>query len=349
MNLNQKNDIKKILVMRLDRLGDIILTIPALRALRAEFPYSQITLFVPESLSGLHEFKKYSDNIICFKKNNIIESIFKLRKTKFDIAIDFLSRSDYLNAVVFFFVRAKEKLSFNNGLRRLFLTKKINLKKEDLYEVDISFKLLETIGIFPKNKKLELTFSVSDEEAINSKLKEHKINNNDILIGIHALAGDLEKAWKIEKFKDLTRKLLEKYPVKIILTGSPDEKEKIEASFRGFPVEKVINMAGETSLTQLIALINKFTIFISNNTGPMHIAVSLETPLLLINGYSSLIRWGPQQGVNYIIKKEYSCIPCEFAYGAKCLYNDYRCINDITVDDILCGFEKLRGKCGKAF
>lgn len=339
MNL-MKTDIKKILVMRLDRLGDIILSIPALRALRKEFPQSEITLLVYDNLCGLTELKKYSDEIIGFKKENIFKIIYELRKKNFDMAIDFLSRADNMSAIILGAMRAKEKLGFNVGMRRLFLSIKFRPHNIELYEVDTLLKMLEKLDIETNDNQLELSLDINEEEFVNLWLIKNNVEKNDILIGINPFAGDMVKMWPIEKFVELVKLITNKYPVKIILTGSDNEAGKIKSVFKYILSKKVISSAGEVSLNGLVTLIDRFKMLISGNTGPMHIAITRNIPLLLINGYSSLKRWGPHEGNNLIIKKDYPCVPCELR-GGKCIYGDYRCMNEISVDEVFLGFEKL--------
>lgn len=343
----QTNKTKNILLMRLDRLGDIILTIPAIRALRGKFSNSRICLLVNENVSFFYELKKYADDIIRFRRDKLFDIILKLRKTKFDLAVDLLTRADNLSAFVLGAARAKEKYGFNAGLRRLVLNKRFNFKQEELYEVDILFKFLEDLDIKSADKALEVSYEKEDGDKVSAFLGENNIKPEDVLIGIQCFAGDAVKMWQKEKFTALIKKILGDYNVKIILTGSVEEKDKIKAAFKDVLSSNVINSAGELNLTQLIALINRFKMFITNNTGPMHIARAAGVPLLLINGYSSLKRWGVKDGENFIVKKDYDCAPCEFSHGGNCVHKDYRCIKDITVDEVFDGFEKLWRRLGQ--
>ncbi|MFH1452570.1 MAG: glycosyltransferase family 9 protein, partial [Armatimonadota bacterium] len=306
------SDIKNIMVMRLDQLGDIILTIPALRTIRETFPHANIHTLVPKSFSDIRGINKYSDVVLGFEKENFLNTVLEIRKTKFDLAVDFLSRADNLSAVIMGLIRAEEKLSFNVGLRRLVLNRRFNLENKDLYEVDITFKLLESIGIKGTSKELELDFEEKDKISVGAYLGKKGVNLDDNLIGIQTMAKTDIKAWPVEKFVELTKTLLSKYPVKIVLTGSSSERKKVEESFKNLLGDRVILAAGDITLNQLTALMGRFKVFISNNTGPMHIAAALGTPLLLINGYSSLLRWGPHKGNNFVVKKDYPCAPCEF-------------------------------------
>lgn len=335
-----KADIKKILVVRLDRLGDIILSIPALRALRNEFPLAKISLLVYDNLCELNELSKYSDEIIGFRRGNILSIINKIRKKKFDLAIDFLTRADNMSAIILGATRAKKKLGFNVGMRRLFLNIKFSPDNIDLYEVDRLFELLKKLDIKTSDRRLELSFGIKDEEFVGSWLIKNNVKTNDILIGISPFAGDMVKMWPIEKFAELIKLIVNKYPVKVILTGSGNEAERIKGAFKDVLSKNVISSAGEMSLNSLVALINKFNILISGNTGPMHIAMAQNVPLLLINGYSSLKRWGAHKDNNVIIKKDYPCVPCE-SKGGKCIYKDYRCMSEISIDEVFLGFEKL--------
>jgi len=339
-----KNNVKNILVMRLDRLGDIILSVPALRALRKEFSQAEITLLVYDNLSGLTELKKYSDEIIGFKKEDTLKIINKLRKKKFDLAIDLLSKANDMSAVILGAVRAKNKLGFDVGMRRLFLNMKFRPDSIDLYEVDTSLKMLEKLDIITIDKKLELSFDVKDEEFVKAWLVKNDVKPDDILVGINPFAGDILKMWPIEKFAGLIRLIISKYPVKVILTGSDNEADNIKSAFRDVLGKNVISSAGELSLNGLAAMIDRFKMLISGNTGPMHIAIARNTPLLLINGYSSLKRWGPYEGNNIIVKKDYPCIPCEiseFKRGKKSACKDYKCMSEISIDEVFSGFEKL--------
>jgi heptosyltransferase-2 len=176
------------------------------------------------------------------------------------------------------------------------------------------------------------TLYVSDEEkkAAELILKSNRFNSNEhILIGINpGAAFGSAKCWLPERFHDLTEKLLKDPRIMVAYFGDSAGTPLVKQICKGFD-QRVINFAGKTTIRELMALIQSCSVMLTNDSGPMHIAAALKTPLVALFGSTSDVKTGPYGG-GIVIHKHVSCSPC---YKRVCPI-DFRCMKQIEVDEV---------------
>jgi ADP-heptose:LPS heptosyltransferase len=341
-----KEKIKKILLYRTDRLGDMILTLPVLKVIRNYFNDSKITVFCDEKFLTIKDISDNADLLIGFDANRIrsinglFQKISEINNQSFDLAVDLMPAACYLSSVIMMFVKAKYKSGLAVGLRKYFINIKSYPDENIYFETDRVFHIVKQIGINRSSDKLLISSYNKDDEKIGNMLKSKFISEKDLLIGIHPGVGKLnpKKSWDLKKYSELGLMLMEKYKANIVLTGSKIEKESM-SEINEYSGNKFIILNSELNAGQLISLIKKMKLFISANTGPMHIAVLSGVPAVIINGYSNMKRWGSQEGNYTVVQKDYECIPCEGKYR-ECITRDHRCMKDISADDVFNACEK---------
>jgi len=197
------------------------------------------------------------------------------------------------------------------------------------HEAQTKLALIRILGCDIKDEKLEVWFDESDTRKVNEFLKDNGVLDSDLLIGINPGGYRPSRRWDWEKFAQACEILVKKYKAKIIITGSKLEinlAKRIENKMAAKPIDST----GELSLTQLSALISRCNLYISNDSGPMHIANALKTPLVAIIGAGMRKIYPYQKDNCVIVKKEVECSPC---YKFRC--KDMRCLNIITVDEVI--------------
>lgn len=336
---------KRILLIELAGIGDTLLSSPAIRNLRRNYPDSSIYFLTFAESAELIQKSPYLDRVFVFHKglksffNNILV-LNELRGLHIDAAINLyqhLSLKGVINmALLLKFIRPKKTLGRNTDGKGFFydikIEDKIDTKKHD---VEYKLDLIQALGCDIEDKRLEVWFDDFDTKRVKEFLEESSILNSDFLIGINPGARRPTRRWNWENFAKVVEVLAKSYGAKIIITGTKDESwlaKKISLKMSTQPIDA----SSKLSLTQLIALIKRCNLYVSNDTAPMHIANALKIPLVAIIGPGTM-KTAPYQKDNCIfLKKDVECSPC---YKFRC--KDMKCLKVITVDEVIEACKKL--------
>ena len=345
--------IGKILVIQLWGIGETILILPAIEALRRKFPKATIDLLSTSRNKDVFFNNKNIDKIIEIKLNPFSALIFILKNIKkYDLVIDM---EEYLNisAIISFFV-GKKSIGYSHNSRAKLYTQKIRYNDKQ-HAIRTFLDLVRALDIVDNVEKLpKLNFSKKDKKFIDRFLKINGIKNNDFVVCVAPGAAESAKArmWPYERYAELCDEIIDKYNAKIIFVGILNEVDLIESIQNNIDnKDKTINAAGKITLNQLFCLISESKLFIGNDTGPMHIAAAQGVKTLGLFGPNLPIRFGPYGKGNIGLYKGYNCefSPCINVHKGQvpdCLYprnsNDYqKCMKNISVNDVLKEVEKL--------
>ncbi|ENN95563.1 glycosyl transferase family 9 [Methanocaldococcus villosus KIN24-T80] len=325
---------KSILIIRLWTLGESLLTLPMIKRLKEE-GYN-ISILVTKRSKGVFENIDFVDEIIDLKNFWKILKNFK----KYDVVID---TEPYLNisAILGWFL-GKYVIGFDGLFRSKIYDFKIKYN-DKIHAVYNFCNLLKPLGIEYKPKRLvPLKYNKKDIDKVENLLKKYNLNNKK-LIGIHCGTAETApwRSWKKEKFAKLIEKLVEN-GFYIILTGSKNDygiNEEILSLIDKKYKNKVLNFAGKTNLGEFAYLLKKFEIFISNDTGPMHLSAAMGTKTIGLFGPNLPERFAPFGEKNIAIykAKDLDCSPCINVHKGefkKCKLNG-KCMDMIEVKDVL--------------
>lgn len=325
MNLNKSN-IKKILLIRTDHLGDLILTLPAIRSVKLNFPDSELCVLIDQRYNSLIKNCGYVDKIINVEDNSLIKLILALRNEKFDLIIDLACKSNPKISLAMFFSSARYKVGYlTHKFRNLLLNYCITPPKEILYELDYCLNVLKAIGLEKISKDLLLPFDKDSVNKIDEELKS--LSKNKLLVGITPFVDIEQKQWSLEKYGELINKIVEEKNVEVIIPYSENDEFKVQC-LRNDVDKKTIFL--KTNLQELYYLISKCDLLITNNSGPMHLGLAAKISTIVINGPSIIQRWcHPKYHV--VVSKHLGCErDCSY-----CWKNiDFKCIKDISVDEV---------------
>lgn len=350
--------INKVLLVQLAGIGDLVMATPAIGAIRERFPYAYIALLTSERTKDLLKNSKDLDRIfsldyegrfqigLLFNQKNW-RTISELRKHKFDLAVNLYQIYSLKGALQFCLLLRLMNIKFIVGRdteRKGFF---LNLKIEETstrceHEVESNLHLVELLGAKIQTKNLHLDINSVDENFVSKLLAEYDIFDKDLLIGINpGSAWRLTRRWLPERFAQTADEIINKYSAKILLTGSTKET-RLSDEITSLMKNMSINTTGKLNLPQLVSLIKRCNLYISVDSGPMHIAVAVGTPLVAIYGpgYKRYFPYGDSNKFT-IIKKDVDCSPC---YKIKCC--DLRCMKLITVDDVLWAVDNQLKKSG---
>lgn len=351
----------EILVVLIAGIGDLVMATPALIALRNRFKDKRISILTIPRSAEIIQGAPYIDEIFTLNIDfTDFKSIFDmitqrqtwrlikiLRKKKFDILINLQALDTFIGTLemmlLFWLIGGKYKVGRDTHSRGFFYDLKIEEKREkNKHEVDMNLEVVKLLGAEINNTKLEVYTSDEDEKVVFNLFTQYNINIDTLLVGLNPGAFRPSRRWVTERWAQVADKIVEEYKAKIIITGSGSEKEMVQELANLMKFSPII-VAGKLSIKQLAVLVKRLNLFITNDTGPMHIAVAMRIPLVALFGPGDVYRIGPYGQDckrQLVIRKEIDCIrPC---YKFSC--NDMRCMNEISVGDVMNAVRDLLGK-----
>ena len=337
---------KRILIVRTDRLGDVLLSTPVVKALRQEFPQSYISMLVSPYTKEVLEGNPNLDEIITFDKDaknkgfwSTLKFIQVLRKKKFDLVI-VLHPTTRMHLLTFF-AGIPKRLGYDRNFGFL-LTDKIKHTKQygQKHESEYALDLVRYLGIEPQDKTLFMPIKKDSEKWVEDLFNQTGIKDNDKLLVIHPAASCPSRIWPGERYAQVADKLVGQYGFKVIIVSSPGDIQKAEVVIKNMR-SKALNLAGKTSISQLASLLKRSQLFISTDSGPMHVAAAMGVPVITIFGRSqaglSPQRWGPVGTKSRVLYKTVGCTVC-LAHNCQ---KDFACLKSTTVEDVFLAVESI--------
>ena len=295
---------KNILIIKPSSLGDIVLALPALSALRDTFPEAKITWLVrPEFAPILNNHPALTDIILFDRKllgkawfkpaafSALISLIRHLRNQKFDAVIDL--QGLFRTACLSWLTGCKKRFGMANAreFAPLFYTHKVPQNPECTHLVDYYLKIAKTAGAVEAEAKFVFPQNSAANDSVNKLLTSHGINRDNYAVFIPGSAHK-DKCWPQENFAALADKISSRFDLPIITAGTSSETV-IAEKIKKLANTPITNFAGLTNLNELVDLLRSAKIVISNDTGPGHIAAALGSPLVLMYGWSNPARITP--------------------------------------------------------
>lgn len=337
-------DPENIIVRMPNWLGDLVMATPVLIDLRTKFPKAKITAMCQSNVAGLLKHDPNINEILNFKRvsgwiHHLYhgEVIQALKNGQYDAGI--LLTNSFSSASWFWSGNVQNRIGFGGNLRSLLLNYPVPVPAAiETQHLVITYKeLLAPLSIPVSNTPPTLYISAEEQAAARTLLDRCGIvKGKNTLVGINpGAAYGSAKCWLPDRFHSLTQRLLENPNLFVIYFGDAAGTELVEGICKDMP-ERVINMAGKTSLRELMALIKQCDAFLTNDSGPMHIAAALKIPLVAIFGSTSDVKTGPY-GIGKVIHKHVECSPC---YKRVCPI-DFRCMKRIEVDEVYQELNKI--------
>lgn len=322
---------KKIIVVKLWAVGESVLTLPMIHLLKKKYPEAQIDVFTRKRNKDVYMDDTDVTNVFLFE-----DKPFRLFK-KYDVAIDC---EPYLNvSALFSFFLARYALGFDHGMRARLYTHKIHYNDEQ-HVVQTYCDLLRFFDIFERPTELvRLGYEdIANKNALRL-LQERKIKGFLVGFCCGAAESGQGRKWAKERFAQLAEKLILEYNATVLLVGSPSEKELNEQVFllvNKKYQKKIYNLAGLTNLKESFVLIEQCDLFISNDTGPMHIAAAQGVRTIGLFGPNTPVRFGPFGKKNGFIYKPTLSKPCINVHiGSVPDCEGHAHMEQITVDDVM--------------
>lgn len=343
-----------ILVIRLDLIGDLVLSLTAVRTLKRTYPDAQVDLLaLPSSAAiiahdpDLTQIITYDPNIwrrpkaLLQPKNwiNLANLLKRLHSRRYDLAVSLFGNWAGILAVL---SGAKRRVGFGRESYPGFMTDSVPGRhwspRDSKHEVDYCLQLARAAGATPTEQDRIPRLYVSEQASsqVERLLRNEGIESSKPLIVCHVSSNNGQsKRWPIPYWATLIDHLIREDNAQIVLTGAPNDLPLIE-NVTSRTKEHPINLAGKTSLQQLAALLQRANLVISGDSGPMHIAAAVGTPLIAIHGPTNPAHTGPISSGATILRSPIWCSPC---YNAKtpadCRFYTTQCMKNILPTQVL--------------
>ncbi len=348
-NMPPVNKTKNILIIQLWGIGETILTVPAIKALKERYNKTAIDVLCTSRNRDVYFKYPFISKLNVINLNIFSLKWFVLKNwKKYDIVIDM---EEYLNisAIMSFFL-GKYTIGYSHGTRSLTYSKKVKYNDKQ-HTSKTFFDLVKPLGIKGTVKKLEkLNYTGTDKRIVDLALKYSKINKKHFIVGIAPGAAESSKSrmWPKQNFAELIEKVSKKKKnAKIILIGANYENKLNENIIKLIKnkraAKNVLNLAGKFTLKQTFYLISKCNVFIGNDSGPMHIGAAMGVKTIGLFGPNLPVRFCPLNKKSKSIYKKMPCSPCINIHKGQipeCMHGetsrDFRkCMKEIKVKDVL--------------
>ncbi len=335
---------QKILVSATTGIGETVMTTPAVRTIRENFPEAEITLLVHPGVSDIFRYSPRVDGLFLYEKNGVHRGLRgllrlagELRLHNYDCTL--LLQNAFEAALITKMAGIPVRGGYITNARGLLLTHGVHKAPELISKHQVHYyqRLLRCLGLHTAATELELFIPGEQIDAAKRQIKE--------LLGVQAGTGPLigfnlgadlgpAKRWPMEKFADLANILCRRTDARILLLGSATDRQAATALIARADRcgDRIINLTGTTRLIEAMALIGECDVFVTNDSGLMHVAAALHTPLVAIFGSTDHIATGPFADNATVIRKPLPCSPCK---RNRCPEKHLRCLKLIESDKVL--------------
>jgi len=342
-------DAPRILITRTDRIGDLVLTTPLFKALREKFPKAWIAALVFLEHREIVQGNPYLDEVILYDKKGNESGLWgqfrfsqKLRSKKFDVVIH--AHGTNRMHLATWFAGIPVRIGYDRRAPWALTQVHPYNKKEGLkQEAEYLFDVLDPLGVAAP-REIETFFSVSDRAArsLESLLSFHKVPRDLPWIVLNPSASDVTKMWPAERFAELMTRIGKERAYTFLAIGTTKDRTIIEKLKQNTRIP-VFDLSGRLSLGMLGALLKRSGLLVSNDSGPVHIATAVGTPVVSIFGrYEPGLgpkRWQPLGKKSRVVAKDVSHIPSaeqKFTYIDEIAVEDvYRAVSDLLLKPIL--------------
>ena len=332
------DQMNRILIIRLAPLGETVLTTPVIRALRQHFPDAYIAYMVAPTREDLVSANPHLNEVLTYQPS-VPKLIYQMARRKFQMAV--VLQPTFRLVLHTFLARIPFRVGFetNAGGKKLLNLAVPNNTAQ--HETERYLDVVRALGVEPVNNEPEVFVDSPSSTWVNNFLKSQRLNDGKCIIGLNPGAATAYRRWQPANFATLGDRLHETYGAHIIITTGPQEGELAEQVVKLMSHSPFI--FNQATPMQLAALLQRCDLYISNDTGPMHLSTAVKTPTVALFGASNLIQWSPPWDRHTVVARE----ECPFmktlssrewdAYPDRALEN----LEAITPDTVMAAVEEL--------
>jgi heptosyltransferase-2 len=342
------DEIKRVLVRGTNWLGDAVMTTPALRRLRASFPAAHIALLATPRTAGLFEGSPFINEVLPYRRKEdgvaaFWRAVREIRARRFDAAL--LFQNAFEAALLARLAGVPLRIGYAMHGRAALLTHRLHhdAAHRNRHQIndylDIVQAAEQASGVTGEasEKLASLTASAAQQQAAAALLQRWQLNQRPLVALNTAATNSRAKCWPVDNFAALADRLAAECKARIVLIGTTAERANAEAVIAQMRQAKAINLAGETTMGELIGLLAACDLLVSNDTGPAHVAAALGTPTLTLFGPTNEFETAPTGARAELLRVD--GIEC-----ARCMHRDcpidHRCMIQMSVNVV---FDRATG------
>lgn len=341
-----KGDVRRILVRVTNWVGDAVMNIPALEAVKENFPASTVTVLAKPWVLPLFDNHPAVDQIFPFKKTGAVGKDFReiirvarwIRRNRFDLAI--LFQNAFEAALLARLGGVRFSLGYNTDARGFLLSHRVirNDAVLNVHQVEYYLSMLRAAGLQASSREPALFTAREDRVKAMDLLRSNGYNDSDFLVGLSpgAVFGGA-KRWPLGRFARIGDWAVERWDAKVLILGSLKERD-ICAGVSRLMTRDSLDLCGRTSLGETLALINRCRFFLTNDSGLMHVAAAFSVPTVAVFGPTDPVATGPLGRNSRIVRHDTECAPC---LKPECP-TDHRCMESIGPEEVWEEMEKLK-------
>ena len=341
-----KSKISRILIRATNWVGDAVMSMPAFEAVRGNFPESHITVLARPLVVPLYESNPAVTEVIPYQRGHgyvkdyseFLRVIRLIRDLHFDMAV--LFQNAFEAALIACLGGIKIRVGYNTDARGFLLSHSVVRGTEvlKLHQVEYYLTLLRAIGWDAPTRDPALRASPESVARVRSLLSSIGIDDQDLLVGLSpGAAYGPAKRWPIERFAAIGDRAIKEWGARVVVIGTEKEKDLGETLLSA-TAPGAFNLCGMTGLGEALALIKRCQLFVSNDSGLMHVSAALNVPTVAIFGSTDPVATGPRGKNARIVKQDMECSPC---LKPECPVG-YRCLLAVQPDDVWREMEDLR-------
>lgn len=327
--------LRKILVIKLRYIGDVLITTPFIRALKENLPQASLTALVSAGTDAVLADNPCLDRVIAYDKNKgfaaDLDLIKLLRSERFDACFDLTDadRSAWLG----FLSGSRYRVGFEGGgwLRKnLLYTHALPPPPLRTHQIDRNLALAEWLGFNIRDRALTLFLTPHEAEQGQKILRDAGADPSLPYAVLHTAARTLYKSWPAERFAAIADRLNDQ-GVQVLLTGAKGDSAMVKPVME-YMNSRAIDLTGKTDLRTLAVVIKGAAVFVGNDSGPMHIASAVGTPVVALFGPTDWESWYPRGMNDTFFSKEIDCRPC--GHAVECNLGEQSCMGLISLEEV---------------
>jgi heptosyltransferase-2 len=330
-----RKKIKRLLIRSTNWIGDAVMTTPAVRAIRHNFPGVHIGMLAKPWVAPVFAHSPHVDEIIVYDANGRHRGIGgpirlarDLRAWRFDAAI--LLQNAVEAALVAFMAGIPHRIGFDTDARRMLLTHPVRCTKaiKAIHQTGYYLKMIEGAGLAGGDQRLELCLGIEDRQRARQILAAHGITADRRVVGLNPSATfGPAKQWLPDRYAALGDRLHRTLDAAIVIFGGPADRE-LGQRIAGMMTAPAVDLSGRTRLGEAMALIDRCDAFVTNDSGLMHVAAALNTPLVAIFGSTNFTTTSPYSPTSRIVRVPIECSPC---MQPVCPLSHMNCMRQVSV------------------
>jgi lipopolysaccharide heptosyltransferase II len=327
-------NIKHVLFIRIDRIGDLVLSTPAIRSIKEHLPSATLTVLASRVNHSILDHNPFVDKVHLYEKKDFLKKwmiCLELLKAHFDLTIDPVVDYTIESSLLSFLSGAGVRAGYAGYGREVFYTHPAVLPEKPMHMAELTLYILHHIGIPSAANKPELYISERERIWANEWLRNHGLPGDRLVIALHPGAHYKSQKWPVDYYRELADRLCESNAYVPIVLGAPAERQEVEEIAQ--PYRNRISHFISDNLRDFASLLSLTNALVCNNSGPLHVATALNIPTISFMGPTEKEKWLPLGDRNIVLRMDnLSCIGCNLS---NCKIKTHDCMRLITPDTVM--------------